>query len=73
MRSFVKMKLSRYGEITLSFTDIGKSFLFHEFLASQICFLKLFAKKKNSREIFQIYTSLTKASVPIMLSERIIN
>ena len=72
MRSFVKMKLSRYGEITLSFTDIGKSFLFHEFLASQICFLKLFAKK-NSREIFRIYTSLTEASVPIMLSERIIN
>ena len=25
MRSFVKIKLSRIGDITLSFTDIGKS------------------------------------------------
>ena len=38
MRSFVKIKPSQIGEITLSFTDIGKSRHFHEFLTSQICF-----------------------------------
>ena len=29
--SFVKIKSSRYGEITRSFTDIGKSWPSHEF------------------------------------------
>ena len=39
MRSFVKIKSSRKGEITLSFTDAGKSCLSLEFLMSQICLL----------------------------------
>ena len=38
MRSFVKIKSSRNGEITLSFTDIGKSYPSRDFLMSQICF-----------------------------------
>ena len=50
MRSFVKIKSSRIGEITLSFTDISKSCPCHEFLTSQICVLTLFAKIKFSRK-----------------------
>ena len=50
MRSFVKIKSSRNAEITQSFTDIGKSCPSREFLASQICLLKLFAKIKFSRK-----------------------
>ena len=46
VRSFVKIKPSRNGEITLSFTDIGKSCPSCAFLNSQICLLKLFAKIK---------------------------
>ena len=44
MRSFVKMKSSGNGEITLLFTDLGQSCPSGEFLASQICLLRLFAK-----------------------------
>ena len=44
MRSFVKTKSSKNGEITLSFTDIVKSCPSRDFLASQICYLTLFAK-----------------------------
>ena len=44
-------------EITLSFTDIGKSCPSREFLTSQICLLKLFAKIKFSRN-FQIYSNI---------------
>ena len=50
MRSFVKIKASRNGEITLSFTDICKSCLSREFLMSQICLLTLFTKIKFSRK-----------------------
>ena len=46
--SFVKMKSSQYGEITLSFTDIGKSCPSRQFLALQICLLTLFVKIKFS-------------------------
>ena len=46
MRSFVKIKSSRNGEITLSFTDIGKSCLSCKLLTLQICLLMLFAKNK---------------------------
>ena len=38
-RSFVKMKSSLNGEITLSFTDIGISCHSRDFLASHICLL----------------------------------
>ena len=50
MRSFVKIKSSRNGEITLSFTDLGKSYHSREFLTSQICLVTLFAKIKFSRK-----------------------
>ena len=46
MRSFVKIKPSRNGEITLPLIDIGKSCLCREFLTSQICLLTPFAKIK---------------------------
>ena len=44
--SFVRMKPSRNGEITLSFTDVGKSCPSREFLTWHLCILTLFAKKK---------------------------
>ena len=50
MRSFLKIKSSRIGEITLSFSDIGKSRPCREFSMSQICVLTLFAKIKFSRK-----------------------
>ena len=50
MHSFVKIKSSRIGEITLSFTHISKSHPCCEFLMSQICVLTLFAKIKFSRK-----------------------
>ena len=37
MPSFMKIKPSWNGEITLSFADIGKSYTSHDFLMSQIC------------------------------------
>ena len=43
---FVKIKSSWNAEITLSFTDISKSCHSHEFFASQMCLLRLFAKIK---------------------------
>ena len=49
MRSFVKIKSSRNAAITLSFTNMRKSWPSREFLASQICLLTLFAKIKFSR------------------------
>ena len=50
MRSFAKIKFSRNAEITLLFTDIGKSCPSGEFLVSQICLLTLFAKIKFSQK-----------------------
>ena len=44
MQSFVKIKPSRNGKITISFIDIGKSCLSHEFFTSPICLLVLFSK-----------------------------
>ena len=46
--SFVKIKSSRNGEITLSFVNMTKSCPSHEFLTSQICLLMLFAKISES-------------------------
>ena len=51
MRSFAKIESSQNGEIKLSFTDIVKSCPSREFLAFQICYLRLFAKIKFSRKI----------------------
>ena len=50
MQSFVKIKSSRNGEITLSLTDIEKSCPSREYLALQICLLTLFAKIKFSQK-----------------------
>ena len=47
MRSFVKIKSSPNGEITLSFTDISKSCPNRNFFTSQICLLTLLAKFPN--------------------------
>ena len=44
MRSFVKVKSLRKGEITLWFTDLGKSCPSSDFLTLQICLLTLLAK-----------------------------
>ena len=51
MQSFVKIKSSRNGKITLLLTDIGNTCPSREILTSQMCLLTLFAKKK-SREKF---------------------
>ena len=51
MQSFVKIKSSCKGEITLLFTDKGKACPSREFLTSQICLLMLFAKIKFSQKI----------------------
>ena len=50
----MKIKLLRNGEITLSFTDIGKSCPSFEFLMPQICLLTLFAKKKFSQKFLNL-------------------
>ena len=44
MRSSVKIKSSRNGEITMSFNEKEKSCTNREYLASQICIFTLFAK-----------------------------
>ena len=49
-RSFVKIRSLQNCEISLSFTDIGKSCLSREFLTSQKCLSMLFAKIKFSRK-----------------------
>ena len=56
MRSFVKIKSSRNGTITLSFTDEGKSCHSCEFLCRKYVFFTLFAKIKFSRK-FRIYSN----------------
>ena len=50
MRSFVKIKPSQIGDITLSFTDIGKSCPVRDFFTSQMCLLTLFGKIKFSQK-----------------------
>ena len=50
MQSFVKIKSSPNAEITLSFTEMGKSCHSPDFLLSQICILTLFAKIRFSRK-----------------------
>ena len=64
MRSFVKIKSSRIGDITLSFTAICKSGSYNEYLASQICHLLLFAKIKLSQK-FPNYSSQIKFGLPM--------
>ena len=54
MPSFVKIKSSRNGEITLWFTDICISCHSREILTSQICLLTLIAKIKFSRKFLNL-------------------
>ena len=49
LRSFLKTKSSRNGDITLSFIDIGKSCPSRNFLTAHICVLTLFVNIKFSR------------------------
>ena len=49
MQSFVKIKSSRNGEITLSLTDIEKSCPSREYLAWQKCLFTLFVKIKFAK------------------------
>ena len=69
-RSFVKIKPSRIGDITLSFTDIGKSCPVREFyIAFLMCLLTLFAKIKFSRKFPNLqYRTLHEMLVLIALS-----
>ena len=57
MRSFAKIKPSRNLEITLSFTDIGKSCPSRDFLTLQICLLNAIRENKILAEIseFTVY------------------
>ena len=57
MRSSVKIKPSRKGQIILSFTDVGKSCHSRKIFKWQICLLTLFAEK-NSRKNFMIYSNI---------------
>ena len=65
MRSFVKIKPSRKGKITLSFTDISKSCLSREFFTSLICLLMIFAKSK----ILAKFSEFTVVGCPIDTQE----
>ena len=58
MRSFVKIKSSQIGKITLSFTYIGKSRPCPDFQRQKICVLTLFAKIKVSRKFPNLQYSL---------------
>ena len=55
MRSFVKIKSSQNGEITLSFTDIDKTRIFANFQRRNYVF-KRYSRKYNSHENFRIYS-----------------
>ena len=61
----MKIKSSQNAEITLSFSDVGKSCPSCDFLASQICLLMLFEKIKFSQK-FPDYQYLLE-SVPTVL------
>ena len=54
MRRFLKIKSPQNTEITLLFTDIGKSYPCPKFLMSQICLLTLFAKIKFSQNFLDL-------------------
>ena len=56
----MKIKPSRNGKITLSFIDIGKPCLSHDFFTSIICLLMLFEKNK-------IRAKISKSTVMISL------
>ena len=57
MRSFMKIKHSRNGKITLSFTDIRKSCPSREFLTSQICLFSAIRQNKILSKISEFTVS----------------
>ena len=63
MQSFLIVKSSRNGEITLLLTNIGKPCTSCGFLMSQIFLLTLFAKIKFSRK----FLNLQYCAVVIMI------
>ena len=65
----MKIKSSCNGEITLLFTDIGKSCFTRKFLASQICLLKLFGKIKFSRKFPNLQYSSYKSNSRLNIME----
>ena len=54
MRSFAKIKPSRNSEITMLFTDVGKSCSSHNLLTKQTSLLTLFAKIKFSQNVLNL-------------------
>ena len=68
MRSFVKIKPSRNGKITLSFIYIGKSCLNREFFASLMCLLMLYAKIKLSQKFPNLHVQYKNLSYKSLLS-----
>ena len=54
LAKFRENKPSRYGKITLTFIDIGKSCISREFSTTLICLLMLFAKIKFSRKLLNL-------------------
>ena len=66
MRSFVKIKSSRNGEITLSFTDKGKSCRSRKFLTSQMSFNAV-SENKILAKIFEFtVTAYHEISEPVV-------
>ena len=58
MRSFVKMKPLRIGDITLSFTDIGKACPVYDFLR-RTCVFYVIREYKILAKISEFTVSLT--------------
>ena len=73
MLSFVKIKSSRNGEVTLSFTDEGKSCHSREFFTSQICLFmpirenKILAKISEFTVLSMDTTKYTREKLPGLL------
>ena len=70
MRSFVKIKSSRFCAITLSFTDTGETCPIREFLTPQICLLSLFARIKFSKQFPNL--QYLDPERPLLLSEAVV-
>ena len=63
LRSFMKIKLSRNGEIRLLFTYEGKSCPSRKFLTWQMCLLTLFASIKCSRKLPNLQYNLLEMTI----------
>ena len=59
LRSFVKIKPSQNGKITLSFIDIGKSCFNREFFTELMCLVMQFAKINFSRKFSNLQYTIT--------------